>query len=144
VLPRLAHRGFSTARIGITGWSMGGYGALLLAERLGPRRVAAVATSSAAIFASYAAAQAANPGAFDSAANFAASDLQNGLATLRQLPVLLDCGSDDPFAAQDQQLRRQLGQPAGAISPGCHDMAFWRRSLPAQLAFLGTRLSPRA
>jgi enterochelin esterase-like enzyme len=144
VLPRLAHGGFSTARIGITGWSMGGYGALLLAERLGPRRVAAVATSSAAIFGSYAAAQAANPGAFDSAANFAASDLQHGLATLRQLPVLLDCGSDDPFAAQDRQLRRQLGHAAGAISPGCHDMAFWRRSLPAQLAFLGTRLSPRA
>jgi hypothetical protein len=92
VLPRLARRGFATARIGITGWSMGGYGALLLAERLGPRQVAAVAVSSAAIFASYSAAQAANPGAFDSAANFAAYDLHDGLGTLRQLPVLIDCG----------------------------------------------------
>jgi enterochelin esterase-like enzyme len=142
VLPRLARRGFATARIGITGWSMGGYGALLLAERLGPRKVAAVAVSSAAIFGSYGAAQTANPGAFDSAANFAANDLQNGLATLRRLPVLIDCGRDDPFAAQDLRLRGQLGQPAGTIGADCHDAAFWRRSVPAQLAFLGPHLSP--
>jgi hypothetical protein len=113
-----------------------------LAERLGPARVAAVVASSPAIFASYAAARAANPGAFDGPANFAASRLQNGVGVLRRIPVLIDCGSDDPFAAQASLLRQQLRDPAGAISPGCHDTGFWRRGLPAQLAFLGTRLIP--
>jgi len=145
VLPRLAGRGHPTGKIGIIGWSMGGYGALLLAERLGPGRVAAVAASSPAVFASYQAARAANRDAFDSAADFAANDVTShtgsGLATLRRLPVMIDCGSDDPFGPQDSALRDQLGDPPGAISSGCHDAAFWRRHLPAQLAFLGTHLS---
>src|ERR1039457_5717194 len=40
VLPRAAARGLATARIGIVGYSMGGYGALLLAESLGPAAAA--------------------------------------------------------------------------------------------------------
>jgi len=165
VLPRLARRGHPAASIAIIGWSMGGYGALLLAERLargtGARGAAArgtgvwgagvwgaavpgaaaVVASSPAIFASYAAARAANPGAFDGPADFATSDLARGTALLARLPVMIDCGSDDPFAPQAEALRRRLGEPAGAVSGGCHDAAFWRRRLPAQLAFLGAHLS---
>ncbi len=63
VPPRAAAAGLRTRRIGIVGNSMGGYGALLLAERLGagPARPAAagVAAASPAIFASYADARAA-------------------------------------------------------------------------------------
>ena len=71
VLPRVAARGFATRRIGIIGYSMGGYGALLLAERLGARpasgpAAAAVAAASPAIFASYPDAVAADSGAFAS------------------------------------------------------------------------------
>ena len=81
VLPRLATAGLRTGRIGISGDSMGGYGALLLAEGLAERlagaaasvtsappgsaagkqpQPAAVAALSPAIFATYADAQAAN------------------------------------------------------------------------------------
>ena len=60
-------------RIGMMGISMGGYGALLLAEKH-PHLVAAVAAISPAIWTSYAQARAANPGAYASAAAFAAND----------------------------------------------------------------------
>jgi pimeloyl-ACP methyl ester carboxylesterase len=163
VLPRLARQGYQVDKIGLAGWSTGGYGALLLAERLErgqvepgqvepgqvtpgqvtPGRVAAVAVSSPAIFASYADAHAANAGSFDGAADFAANDVQSpaGLAALKRIPVMIDCGSSDPFAAQDTLLRSHLGTPPGAISRGCHDQAFWRRHLPAELAFLGAHLT---
>ena len=60
-------------RIGAMGISMGGYGALLLAEKH-PGLIAAVAAISPAIWTSYAQARAANAGAYASAADFAADD----------------------------------------------------------------------
>ena len=48
-LPMLAARGLPTDRIGLLGSSMGGYGSLLLASRLGPARVSGVATLAAAL-----------------------------------------------------------------------------------------------
>jgi len=140
VLPRLSRQRYEIRKIGLTGWSMGGYGALLLASTLGPSRVAAVCSSSPAVFGAY---PAAVPGAFDGPADFAANDVSSPgrLAALRRLPVRIDCGRDDPFAAQDTLLRHDLGNPPGSISDGCHDQAFWRRTLPAELAFLGRHLS---
>jgi S-formylglutathione hydrolase FrmB len=191
VLPRAAARGLRTERIGIVGNSMGGYGALLLAERLGsappssgsappspsappstgsappppgsappstgsgpgqgpvPRAsapaAAAVVASSPAIFASYADARAADPGAFDGQADFARNNVFSGLSALRRVPAWIDCGSDDPFAPMTLQLRARLerlaGHPAqGGIEPGCHDNAFWARELPTELQFLGRQL----
>jgi hypothetical protein len=150
VLPRAAARGLATGRIGIIGYSMGGYGALLLAERLGARpasgpAAAAVAAASPAIFASYPDAVAADAGAFASPAEFAANDVLTRLAALRGVPAWVACGSTDPFEAITQlvrgQLRRLTGRPvAGGIESGCHDDAFWARSAPSGLAFLGSHL----
>jgi pimeloyl-ACP methyl ester carboxylesterase len=152
VLPRAAARGLATGRIGVIGYSMGGYGALLLAERLGARPAAgpaarAVAAASPAIFASYPDATAADPGAFASPAEFAANDVLTRLAALRSVPAWVACGSTDPFAAVTQvvrgQLRRVTGRPvAGGIESGCHDDAFWARSAPSGLDFLGSYLAP--
>lgn len=142
VLPRLRALGYRVGTIGIIGWSMGGYGALLLASQLGPARVAAVAAASPAIFASYTAAIAANSASFDSRADFAANDVRSParLAVLRRLPVRIDCGTDDPFTQQGTLLRRGLTNPPGAVTSGCHDQAFWRRNLPAELGFLAEHL----
>ncbi len=164
VLPRAAARGLRTGHIGITGNSMGGYGALLLAERLGAVRghpgpdpvpappgstrpgAAAVAAASPAIFSSYADARAADRGAFDSQRDFARNNVFAGLGALRRVPAWVDCGSSDPFAAITAQFRSRLeqltGHPApGGIEPGCHDSAFWARGLPAELQFLGRHLA---
>jgi len=152
VLPRAAARGFATSRIGIIGYSMGGYGALLLAERLGARpasgpAAAGVAAASPAIFASYPDAEAADSSAFASPAEFAANDVLARLTALRGVPAWVACGSTDPFEAVTGKvrgrLRRLTGRPvAGGIESGCHDDAFWARSAPSGLEFLGSYLDP--
>jgi hypothetical protein len=154
VLPRAAAAGLATRRIGITGLSMGGYGALLMAEQLAappllPRplpAVAAVAALSPAIFASYADAEAASRSSFDSPADFARNNVFAGLRTLRHVPTWIACGADDPFQPETSLLLARLSAFAGhqigpGILSGCHDGAFWARNLPAALSFIGARLA---
>jgi dienelactone hydrolase len=140
VLPYLAMRGFSTGKVVATGWSMGGFGALLLAER---RLASAVAVMSPAIYSSYSAAVAADSGSFDGPADFAHNDVRQstGTAVLRTLPVMVSCGSDDPFAPAVTAFRADLDNPPGTIDSGCHDGTYWRRHIPATLTFLGAHLT---
>jgi S-formylglutathione hydrolase FrmB len=146
VLPRAAALGLRTSRIGIVGDSMGGYGALLLAERLGAAQAAAVAAISPAIFASYADARRADPRSFDGAADFAANDVFAQLTALRHVPAYIACGNNDPFAPTAALFRARLGRltsapVAGGVAAGCHDYAFWARSLPPGLMFLSAHLA---
>ena len=78
------------------GISMGGYGALLLAEKL-PDLISAAAAISPAIWTSYAQARAANAGAYASAADFAADDAVTHAAALARVPVRIAAGFGDPF-----------------------------------------------
>jgi len=135
-LPLLASRGLRTDRLGLLGWSMGGYGALLLAQRLGPGRVAAVAASSPALWTRWADAA---PGAFDGPADFAAHDAFAGRARLAGIPVRITCGRSDPFCPADRQFAGGVPDLAAAdFPPGGHDDAFWRGTAAAQLGFLAT------
>jgi S-formylglutathione hydrolase FrmB len=166
VLPRAAAAGLATHRIGLTGLSMGGYGALLLAEQLtapplysyagigvapatptgSVPAVGAVAALSPAIFASYADAEAASQSAFDSQADFARNDVFAGLEALRHVPTWIACGADDPFQPETSQLLTRLSALTGratapGILPGCHDDAFWGRNLPGALSFIAAHLA---
>jgi enterochelin esterase-like enzyme len=143
VLPRAAAAGLATRRIGIAGESMGGYGALLLAERI--PAVAAVAAMSPAIFATYADARSADKGAFDSQADFARNDVFAGISALQHVPAWVACGVDDPFQPEAALFRNRLAaltrqQVPGGIVGGCHDDAFWARNLPAALQFIAGHL----
>ena len=140
LLPMLAGRGLRTDRIGLLGYSMGGYGALLAAATLGRGRVAATAASFPAVFRSYAEAQRTNPRSFDSAADFARHDVMRRLGGLDPATTWVDCGHSDPFAPTAQLIRTRLRNPPGGMYEGCHNSAFWRSRLPAQLAFLGRHL----
>jgi enterochelin esterase-like enzyme len=151
VLPRLAAAGLQTARIAIAGESMGGYGAILLAEQLagGEPAVAAVAALAPAISATYADAVAVNPTSFDSPADFARHDVIARAAALRAVPTWIACGTDDPFEPQAARLRTRLSavtghEPAGGILPGCHDDAFWARNMPAALSFVARSFAARS
>ena len=138
LLPLLAARGLSTVRIGLWGWSLGGYGALLLASALGSQRVAAVVATSPALWETFGAT---GPGTFDDEADFTANSVSSRLAQLERLPLRIDCGRDDPFAMPVRRLRAAVQPtPAGGLSAGCHDEAFWTRSAAPEIDFLGQHL----
>jgi enterochelin esterase-like enzyme len=127
-------------RIATMGISMGGYGALLLAEKY-PRLISAVAAISPAIWTSYDQAKAADRGAYASAAAFSANDTITHAAALAGIPVRVATGYDDPFYPGVQVLARSL--PAGAVldfAPGCHTDPFFLEQQPPSLAFLASHL----
>jgi pimeloyl-ACP methyl ester carboxylesterase len=138
-LPHVRTR-FGLSPRAVMGWSMGGYGALLAAERR-PALFRSVAVSSAAIWPTYAQQHAAVPDAFDSAADFARNDVFAGSPKLAPTAVSISCGTADPFLQNDRAFAARLNpQPAGEFAPGCHDEDFWRRMLPAQVRFAGRHL----
>ena len=87
LLPMLAAKGLDTSKVGFIGWSMGGYGALLLGGRLGPARTAAICAVSPALYTSYDKAVAA--GAFDSTADFVRYSVF-GAPALSAIPLRVD------------------------------------------------------
>jgi len=141
-LPMLARwYGLARGPVALVGWSMGGYGALLAAEEH-PTRFAAVAAASPAIFQSYDDMRAGPGDAFDSADDFAAHDVIAGATRLAQIPVRVDCGTADPFYANDRAFAAALpSPPEGSWFRGCHDGDSWRVVAPAQIAFLGRALA---
>jgi enterochelin esterase-like enzyme len=138
LLPLLQGRGLRTERLGLHGWSMGGYGALLLAGK-DHLPVRAVAVSSPALFTSAGATAA---GAFDDAADFTAHDVLAHPEWLDAVPAIrIDCGESDPFHDATRSFAGRLGPGTVArFGPGRHDATYWRRVAPAQLRFLGRRL----
>jgi pimeloyl-ACP methyl ester carboxylesterase len=141
LIPRCQRLGLGQPprRIGMMGISMGGYGALLFAEKY-PQLIVAVAAISPAIWTSYAQAKAANAGAYASAA-FDANDTITHAASLARTPVRVASGYDDPFHPGVQALARAL--PPGAVvdfGQGCHTGPFFIEQEPPSLAFLARHL----
>lgn len=140
-IPLLERRGLDTRRIGLLGWSMGGYGALLLAARLGKHRVAGVVAESPALWPRY---EDTAPGAFDGPADFADALVWGQQDRLRGIPVRIDCGEGDPFYANTRDYVDGFEtDPAGGFQLGDHDMGYWRRMVPPQLEFLARCLAAR-
>ncbi|BBU20915.1 alpha/beta hydrolase [Mycobacterium xenopi] len=137
LIPMLSSQGLDTSRVAFLGWSMGGYGALLLGSRLGPTRTAAICAVSPALWLSPGAAA---PGAFDGADDWAANSVF-GQPALAAIPIRVDCGNSDPFYAATRQFVSQLpNPPAGGFSPGGHDAGFWSSQLPAELTWIAPLL----
>jgi dienelactone hydrolase len=137
LLPLLAGKGLATGRIALIGWSMGGYGALLMASRLGPERVAAVAAVSAALWQSPGDSA---PGAFDDRADFLRNDVFTARPALAHIPIRLDCGSEDPFIAANRAFARELPDAAVTFTPGAHTEDYWKAQAPTQFTWLKTHL----
>jgi enterochelin esterase-like enzyme len=128
-------------RIGVMGISMGGYGAVLLAE-LHPRLFAAVAAISPAIWTSYRQTRAVSRQAYATAADFTADDTVTHTAALAGKPVRIASGESDPFHPGVAALARAL--PASAVvhfAKGCHTGAFFAEQEPPSLAFLASHLT---
>lgn len=137
LLPLLDRRGVPTEKVGLLGWSMGGFGALHLAGLLGSDRVPTTVATSAAIWTD---GDDATRRAFDDEAQWEAFTPFGRQDDLAGIALRLDCGTGDPFyrAVEDYA----AGFPSDAdvtvvFEPGGHTAGYWRRVLPAQLAFLG-------
>jgi enterochelin esterase-like enzyme len=130
--------------IGTMGISMGGYGALLLAEKH-PELFRAVAAISPALWTTYAQASAANAGAYASAADFGSDDAVTHAESLDATAVRVASGLDDPFHPGVVALARALPKTAVVeFSQGCHTGSFFTAQEPPSLAFLGAHLSAGA
>ena len=139
-LPMLAERGLLAGpgdRIGLLGWSMGGYGALRLAALLGADRVAAVAAVSPAMWS--------DPGD----ASRSGFRGRRGVRGVHGPGPPGRPGRDPgpgrlrhrrPVLPGRRGLRRRLPERRRRdqhLRAGAHDPDYWRRMLPAELAFLG-------
>jgi predicted esterase len=114
-------RGFDTSRMALWGWSMGGFGALHVAETY-PGFARAVAAFSPAC----------SPG-----------DMVFGEAgKLRGTPVGLWCGLQDDLADTVMALEKALPEPkaAGSYADGRHTRRYWNRCTPAAFDFLAAEL----
>jgi pimeloyl-ACP methyl ester carboxylesterase len=143
LIPLCQRRGLGVApnRIGMMGISMGGYGAIAIAERF-PGLVSAVAAISPAIWTSYPQAHAASAGAFASASAFAAGDVIAHVASLRAVPVRVASGVDDPFHPGVEKLVNSLASSSTVVfSAGCHTDPFFLEQEPPSLEFLSHHLT---
>ena len=114
----------------LMGWSMGGYGALLAAERA-RRQFVAVSPASPALWLTPGATA---PGAFDSPADFYANDVFTGIGNLAHMTVAVWCGTADPFYEATRHLVSLMHFPHQAhFGPGSHDEGFWRKVAVAQI-----------
>jgi hypothetical protein len=133
--------GTTSQSIGTMGISMGGYGAILLAEKY-PALISAVAAISPAIWTTYDEAKSANPGAYASLDSFRSNDAVTHVGALSGKPVRIASGSDDPFHSGVVALSEVL--PASStvlIAAGCHTDPFFVSQEPPSLQFLGQHLT---
>lgn len=133
LLPVLADRGLDTRRFAVGGLSMGGYGALLLAEDLGRERVLACAVDSPAVFAS---ASQRSKGSFDSDADFRDHDVVARASRLAGVPLRVTIGTSDPFVPGVTQLLGKVPTAERETGPGGHNRAWWDHAAPGQVAFV--------
>lgn len=140
LLPLMRSQGMATDRVGLIGWSMGGYGALLMATKLGPARVAGVVAASAALWQSPGDSA---PGAFDDSEDFIRNDVFAARGKLRGIPVRLDCGRDDPFIAANRAFARELPDAAVTFDEGAHTEDYWTAHAGAQMSWLRKQFTRR-
>ncbi len=121
-------------REALIGQSMGGYGALLAAERE-PHRFRSVAVAGPALFPSFDDERRSVGDAFDSAADFARNDVIAQAGRLRATPVMIRCGDKDPFVPGVRTFAKRCPTADVRVVPGCHTDGFWRATAAELMAF---------
>jgi pimeloyl-ACP methyl ester carboxylesterase len=141
-LPLVRRETAYAGKVAFLGWSMGGYGSLLLASDLGPERVFAVVAESAALWTEPGLSA---PGAFDDRADFEAHDVFDPRRTrvLAKIPVRLDCGRSDPFVPGNKAFAEALPSARLTLDEGGHTADYWKGHGPAQLRWVRQQFDRR-
>lgn len=130
----------ASAKVAFLGLSMGGYGSLLLASELGPKRVFGVVAESAALWTEPGLSA---PGAFDDREDFLAHDVFARGKALRDIPIRIDCGITDPFADANRVFVDKVVPHAKAtFDSGGHTGDYWREHAGVQMDWLAGLLKP--
>lgn len=134
-LPLVQRETGYAGKVAFLGWSMGGYGSLLLASQLGPEKVFAVVPESAALWTEPGLSA---PGAFDDREDFEAHDVFDGSRTkvLATIPVRLDCGRSDPFVVGNKAFAKALPSAKLTLDEGGHTADYWKSHGGAQLRWV--------
>lgn len=129
----------------VAGLSMGGFGALRLAGKY-PHRIAAAASHSGVVHAA-----SLDPLIEEDRSGWseAPEDLDAAAALLASPgplpPIHIDCGSDDPFIADNRALHTLLEREGIAHDyherPGGHDWPYWSAAIEDSLRFFGAVLT---
>jgi predicted esterase len=123
-------------QIKLMGISMGGFGALAIAESV-PHLITGVAAISPAIWTTYDQAHAANPSAFASRRTFEKYDVISHAAKLTGLPLRVAAGTDDPFLPGVKSFVAAVTRPEKVvIDSGCHTDSFFFAQEPPSIQFL--------
>lgn len=142
----LNDNGLDTSRMALTGWSMGGWGTLRLAEDELHGKLRAVAAISTPCYPDYKFV----PGPYQEVLSrklFETGNFYTHPNRLTDLPIFLACGTDDPFEVGNENfviiLDSEPGvlQPTREFGPGGHDADYWRSVAAAQFAFLSEHLA---
>ncbi len=114
-------RGFDSARIAVHGWSMGGYGSLLLAA-LNPDWLRAVAVLSPAV---------------------GGGILADRVGDLDGDRIAIWCGTDDAVFDGVEELAATIpgGSAIAGFGPGYHTRGYWNTVIPDALAFVAASLA---
>ncbi len=122
-------------KVAFLGWSMGGYGSLLLASQLGPEKVFAVVAESAALWTDPGLSAA---GAFDDREDFEAHDVfdREHTEVLDRIPVRLDCGRSDSFVPGNKAFAKALPSAQLTLDDGGHTADYWKGHGEAQLRWI--------
>ena len=120
----------------LLGWSMGGFGALLIASDLGPSRVSSVVAASAALWLTGSETPAR---AYDGRADFDQHSIFGRTRRLSDIAVRLDCGTSDPFIGANRTLAARLADAETHFVEGGHDDEFWRDQAAAEMVWAAQR-----
>lgn len=129
----LKRRGLPVDRYALSGYSMGGTGAMLIAQRLGKAKVFAVAPMSAAVW----------EGGKSGVEGRAQAAVRRQAARLRGIPVRIVCGTGDSLIGVNRSMARLLPSAITSWTPGAHDFDYWRPAFAQQLDWIA-RQAPRA
>lgn len=141
-LDLLTARGLDTSRLALTGWSMGGWGALRLAQRELRGRVKAITATSTPCYPTWKS-QPSSERADQTKAQFDANNFYHHPGLLAGVPIYLLCGTRDGFYKGNKAFAKVLAKAKGVRTPkvhfskGGHTTAYWKSVVTSQLQFVG-------